>query len=53
MKKPGKMKPGKAKMERGQGKIAGSGVNMPVKKEKVPQKDMKTTYGAPTQKQKL
>lgn len=44
---------GKKKMEMPQGKIGKSGVNTPIKKEKVPQKKVENTYGKPTQTQKL
>lgn len=53
MKKPGKMAMAKGSKERSQGKIGGSGINKPVKAEKVPQKKMSVKYGDPTQKQKL
>lgn len=44
---------GKATSERPQGKIKGTGVNAPVVKAKVPQVKPGTTYGRPTQTQKL
>ncbi len=53
MKKPGKMKAGKKQSEVPQGKIAGSGVNMPMKQAKVPTKKPGVTYSRPTQKQDL
>lgn len=49
MKKPSK---GGAK-ERPQGKIKGTGVNKPVKREPVPQVSPGVTYGRPTQTQKM
>jgi hypothetical protein len=47
-----KMVTAKPTKERPQ-KAGASGVNTPVKKEKVPQVEVKTTYGRPTQTQKL
>jgi hypothetical protein len=53
MRKPGKAKPGKGTMERKQAQKGGSGINTPVKHEKVAQVDMPQRYGLPTQKQKM
>ncbi len=43
----------KASAEKPQGKIKGSGIAKPMKKEAVPQVKPGTTYGKPTQTQKL
>ena len=43
---------GKSTKERKQAH-AGSGINMPVTKAKVPQVDMKQRYGKPSQTQKM
>lgn len=51
MKKPGKMKKAKAKMEVPQGKIAGSGINKPVAEATIPSKKPGTRFSKPTQKQ--
>jgi hypothetical protein len=53
MKKPGKVKLNKGTRERPQGKAGATGINTPVKREKVPQERATTTYGRPTQTQKL
>ena len=39
--------------ERDQGKIGGTGINTPLRKEPIPQIIMKNTYGKPTQKQRM
>jgi hypothetical protein len=49
MKKPTKT----ATKEKAQGRIKGTGVNKPVHRETVPQVKAGTTYGRPTQTQKL
>lgn len=52
MKKPGKSAGGKSIPERKQAH-KGSGINTPVKAEKVPQVDMPQRYGKPSQTQKM
>lgn len=44
---------GKHKAEKPQGKTGPSGINKPVSKALVPQVDMKTKYGKPSQTQKM
>lgn len=44
---------GRATKEKMQGRIKGSGVNKKVDKASVPQVVAKTTYGKPTQKQRM
>lgn len=52
MKKPMKGK-GHGTSEKPQGKIKGSGVNKKVDKASIPQIVAKTTYGKPSQRQKM
>lgn len=52
MKKP-TTKTTKPTPERKQGKAKGSGINKPVVEAKVPQVRARTTYGKPSQKQKM